>query len=208
MDKTQLAIEVFNKCAVEYQEKFMDVGLYEDTLKLFCGHLTQHAHVLELACGPGNITKYLLTQRPDLKILGTDLAPNMVALAQKNNPQATFKIMDCRDICKIGDKYDGIMCGFCLPYLSKEEAIKLLQGVAQALKPNGMLYISTMEDDYNKSSLQTSSSGNQLYIHYHQADYLTAALVENNFTISHIRHQGYPTDGGDTTDLIIIAQKQ
>lgn len=209
MNKTQTAVEVFNKLAEHYQSKFMDVGLYAETLDLFCNSIAkQNANVLEFACGPGNITKYLLNKRPDLKILGTDLAPNMIELAKANNPTAVFQVMDCRDIGKLTKKYDGLMCGFCLPYLSKEETIKLIADVSKLLKPEGVLYISTMEDDYSKSGLKKGSTGDEIFMNYHQADYLIAALKENSFKIIELKRQDYPTqEGTKTTDLIILAEK-
>ena len=42
--------------------------------------------VLELGCGPGNLSKQLLSLRPDLKITATDLAPDMLEIAQETNP--------------------------------------------------------------------------------------------------------------------------
>ncbi len=209
MDKTKLAVDVFDKFAQLYQDKFMDTGLYHDTFDLFCQSITrENADILEIACGPGNITQYLLKKRPDFKILGTDLAPNMLALATINNPTAEFKIMDGRDIGTLGQKYDGIMCGFCLPYLSKEEAIKLIHDAAHLLHPAGVIYISTMEDDYSKSGLETSSAGNQMYMHYHEAGYLTEALQENGFDILDLQRKEYSKpDGSPVVDLIITAQK-
>jgi len=192
-----------------YQDKFMDVNLYADTLDLFCNSIkTQDAEVLELACGPGNITKYLLNKRPDLKLLGTDLAPNMIELAKINNPSAQFELMDCRAISKINKRYDAIMCGFCLPYLSKEEAIQLIRDAAKILKPKGLLYISTMEDDYSKSAFKKGSGGDEIFMHYHEGDYLTQAIQENDLKILKLKRQKYPTqDNTQTIDLIIIAEK-
>jgi 2-polyprenyl-3-methyl-5-hydroxy-6-metoxy-1,4-benzoquinol methylase len=211
INNPQPAVDVFNQCATAYQEKFMDVDLYNDSFDWFCyGIITENATVLELACGPGNITRYLLKKRHDFKILGTDLAPNMIELAKINNPTAEFQLMDCRDIAKINKKYDAIMCGFALPYLSKEEAIQLISDASKILNPNGVLYLSTMiETEDDKSGLKSSSSGEfQTYIHYHQTEYLVQALEDNGFKINHLQHQNYPTtDGTKTIDLLIIAQK-
>ena len=210
MDRNKLAIEVFDKRATLYQEKFMNVDLYKDTFDLFCGVVTkQNADVLEIACGPGNITKYLLEQRPDFKILGIDLASNMINLAKINNPEAEFQLMDARHIGRLDKKYDAIMCGFCLPYLSKEESVKLIGDAAKTLNPDGVLYISTMEDDYDKSGPKKSSSGeDELYMYFHQADYLTRALHESGFKIIDLQRKVYPAaDGSQTTDLVILAGK-
>ena len=209
-DHSLQAAAVFNKNAFTYQGKFMDVSLYKEALDIFCAHIPkQNAAILELACGPGNITRYLLNKRPDFKILGTDLAPDMLDLAAVNNPEAEFRLMDCRDLSSTEGQYDAIMCGFGLPYLSEEEAIKLIQDSALHLNSGGVLYLSTMEEDeQNKSGIRRSSSGDELYQYYHQAAYLTDALRESGFTILSLQRIGYPANDDTTvTDLVIVARR-
>ncbi len=209
MDKINTAEEIFNKYAAVYQDKYMDVGLYHDSFDLFCSSIaTENADILEIACGPGNITRYLLNKRPDFKILGTDIALNMVELAKINIPEAEFQVMDCRNIGLLNKKYDGIMCGFCLPYLSKEASIQLIQDASMLLKPDGVIYLSTMEDDYNKSGIQTNSGGDQIYMYFHEGIYLSQALEDNGFKIMALKRQPYPSpEAATATDLWIIARK-
>ena len=208
MDQTKKAVDIFNKLADVYQEKFMDVSIYHDSLDLFCISIKKEkAEILELACGPGNITKYILEIRPDFKILGTDLAPNMIELAKKNNPTANFQLLDCRVITTLNKKFDGIMCGFGLPYLSKTEAIQFIKDSKQQLNDNGVLYISTMEDDNSKSGFKIGSTGDSMYQNFHQADYLSAAIEENDFKIIYLERKEYIHNEEKTTDLIIIATK-
>lgn len=209
VDKTQIAVSVFNKLADLYQSKFMDVSMYHDTFDVFCHAVEkQNAKVLELACGPGNITKYLLFKRPDFKILGTDLAPNMIELAKINNPNASFQLLDSREMLKLNATYDALMCGFILPYLSKEEAEKMIIDAAQILPQGGVIYISTMEDDYSKSGYKKGSTGDEIYMYYHQADYLIDALKKNGFEIIEEQRKKYQMQENiDTVDLILIAKK-
>lgn len=209
MDKTKTAVDLFNKYASSYQDKFMNVDLYGDTFDTFCEAVAkQDGEVLELACGPGNITKYLLNKRPGFKILGTDLAPNMIELAQANNSTAQFKLMDCRNMLSLQKKYDAIMCGFCLPYLSKEETQQLLADAYSVLNPKGVLYISTMEDDYSKSGLRKGSGGEEIFMHYYQAADLINYLEAQHFNMIDLqRKQSIMTDGTVVIDLVIIAQR-
>jgi len=183
-DKTKIAVAVFDKCAKLYQDKFMDVSLYHDTFDLFCREIKkENPAILELACGPGNITKYLLQQRSNFKVLATDLAPNMIALAQENNPTAGFQLLDQKNIGSLNKTFDGIVCGFGLPYLSKEEAIQLIQDSYTILNNDGVFYLSTMEDDYSKSDWQKGSTGDTIFMHYHQEDYLLETLKNVGFKL-------------------------
>lgn len=209
MDKTKIAVSIFNKYADLYQNKFMDVSLYHTTFDLFCKAIEkQNAEVLELACGPGNITNYLLKKRPDLKILGTDLAPNMIELAKQNNPTATFSILDCRNILSLNKNYNAVMCGFCLPYLSKEETKQLFIDTFKLLTSGGVFYISTMEDDYSNSGFRKGSQGDEMFMHYYLERDLNLMLREIGFKIKTVnRVKSEMTDGSVVTDLILIAEK-
>ncbi|MES2748297.1 MAG: class I SAM-dependent methyltransferase [Bacteroidota bacterium] len=208
MNHTETTIHVFDKLASIYQDKFMDVSLYHDSLDLFCKNITkENATILEVACGPGNITKYLLEKRPDFKLLATDLAPNMIALAKINNPTAAVELLDLKEMDQMTTTFDGIMCGFGLPYLSKDDAIQFIADAGRALNSEGILYISTMEDDNNKSGFKTGSTGDKMYQNFHQADYLTQALEDNHLKILHLQRIEYIHNEQETTDLIIIASK-
>lgn len=209
MNKTQMAIDVFDANAKLYQDKFMDVDLYAESLDLFCSKIKKpNASILELACGPGNVTRYLLKRRPDFSIVGTDLSVNMLELAKQNNPTATFQKMDCRDLHKIKERYDGIMCAFALPYVDKEEALKMIHDGAKILQPGGLFYISTMEDDYTKSGLEVNSVGDSVFMHYHQHDYLRNQLLSKGLKLLLEDKKEYiDSKGRLVCDLILIGQK-
>lgn len=102
--------ETWNNIASIYQNKFMKVNLYNDTYDYICNSITKpNAKLLEIGCGPGNITNYLLSKRPDFDIFGIDIAPNMIELAKRNNPTAKFAVMDSRQINSLETKYDEIV---------------------------------------------------------------------------------------------------
>lgn len=206
-DKTKIAVEVFNSNASLYQERFMDVSLYHEALNRFCDELSGN-RILELACGPGNITRFLLERNPDLKILATDLSVNMLNLAKANNPMAAVQSLDCREIWKLTEKYDGIVCGFGFPYLSKEDAIQFIKDAQLVLNKGGVLYLSTMEDDYSKSDWKLPSSGQPpaAFIHYHEAAYLIEALEQNGFAILLTDRQNYGEGDAATIDLQLVAK--
>ncbi|MFK7923108.1 MAG: class I SAM-dependent methyltransferase [Bacteroidia bacterium] len=202
---------IFNQAALRYEDKYMDVSLYESGLQAFCEQIkTPKARILDIACGPGNISQYLLSQRADFQLLGIDLAEEMLGLAERNNPSASFQLMDARNIRELQSGFDGIICGFGLPYLSKEEAIQLIFDAADLLSLRGTLYLSTMEDDYAKSDWQGPSDGGaeRLYTYYHQADYLIEALEKAGFAqINRSVREYRQKDKSPAKDLILLAQK-
>lgn len=209
MDENKKAVAVFNKLADLYQQRFMNVDLYADTFNFFCETLeTTKPEVLELACGPGNISRYILNKRPDIQLLGTDLAPNMVELARRNNPEANFEVMDARDMFKLNRTFDGLICGFCLPYFSMQETKQLIQYAARVLREKGLIYLSTMEDEYQKSGLRKGSTGDEIFMHYYLASDIEPMLEEAGFHLL-LKERKLTTgsDGATVTDLVLVARK-
>jgi ubiquinone/menaquinone biosynthesis C-methylase UbiE len=198
----------WNNVAELYQTWFMDLDLYDDTYDAFCNRLEKPgARILEIGCGPGNITRYLLRKRPDFDLLATDVAPNMVELAQKNNPAARCEVLDCRNLNRLDTRFDGIVCGFCLPYLSKDDCAQLLRECSRLLHPGGVLYLSAIEGDYARSGYETGrSTENTMFVYYYEADFLMGQLLSNGFGgVETIRKPYTKSDGTASTHLIFIA---
>jgi ubiquinone/menaquinone biosynthesis C-methylase UbiE len=207
MDNSKHAADIFNKLADLYQEKYMNVDLYADSLDLFCEYAENKAAVLELACGPGNVTKYILNKRPDLNILGTDLAPNMLELARENNPGAVFTEMDCREIGSLGKTYEAIVCAFALPYLTKQESLKLIEDLSKILCRKGIFYLSFIENKNSLSGPQTGSRGDVIVMNYHEEGYIREALEKSGFSVIDLRRKTYAgPDAKPVTDLVILTK--
>lgn len=202
------AAKIFGGAAERYVEMFMDIGGYADALDQFLALLPQpDCSVLELACGPGNVTAYLLEQRPDLQLFATDLAPEMLALAAQHNPKAKTQILDMRHVAEFPMQVDAIVNAFGLPYLRKNAALRWIADSAKVLKPGGLLFFSTMEGRYQDSKLQTNSLGQQLMQYLHEASYLQAALSAAGFEELALIRQAFQHPNGQAfTDLILIAR--
>ena len=208
-DRYKTTFKTWNKVASLYQEKFMDIDLYDDSYEFFCGLFDKpNSQILEIGCGPGNITRFLLAKRSDLKIKAIDVAPNMIELARENNPKAEFEVMDCRDIHKINDKFDGIICGFCMPYLSEQDCMKMIADCRLLLKDKGIVYFSTIEGNYKDSGFETGSSGDETYVYYYSKEFLVKTLEKNNFKLENLMTKNYQKISGKSeVHLIAIAKK-
>jgi len=147
---------------------------------------------------------------PESQITAIDLAPKMIEIARKELPEVDFRVMDVRDISILPEKFDAVMCSFCLPFLSKTDAEKLIADCADRLNPGGAFYLSTMEGDETRAGFEmTSFSGNaEIYFNYHRQTDLEAVLQQYGFELIQAKRQDYTEpDGSLTTDLVFIGVK-
>jgi ubiquinone/menaquinone biosynthesis C-methylase UbiE len=212
MEEFDISVQRFDEFAEEYALRFENVSGYIDHLKYFCDQIrSEKPTILELACGPGNVTGFLRNQFPESRIVAIDLAPKMIEIAKKALPDIDFRVMDVRRITEINETFDAVMCSFCLPFLSKTDAAKLIADSSQCLNSGGVLYLSTMEGDETRAGFETTSfSGDAtIYFNYHRQHDLELALIQYGFEINQIKLQDYiEPDGSITTDLIFIAIKK
>jgi 2-polyprenyl-3-methyl-5-hydroxy-6-metoxy-1,4-benzoquinol methylase len=209
MDHAAISASVFDKLADRYREKFMDVTLYDACYREFCALLKPgRARVLDAACGPGNVSRYLLSQRPELELLGIDLAPRMVEIAGEAVPSARFAVHDCRRLADLQLRFDGIICAFGLPYLSEQEASEFITSASLLLDPKGVLFLSTMLGKADDSGPQCCSSGDEVHVTYHSEHELLRSLQRCGFSVIKQTHILSPsTAAKKTNDLILIATK-
>lgn len=209
MDKYQETFETWNKIANLYEDKFMNLNLYDETYDFFCNTLTQEQiNIFEIGCGPGNITKYLLSKNANLKITGIDIAPKMIELAKVNNPSANFEVMDTRELSTLNQKFDAIMCGFCLPYLSEEDCSKLINDSGKILLNDGILYLSFVQGKPSESGFISGSNGDRTYFYYHTLENIINQLLIHHFDVIKLFNVNYPKAENIEIHTIIIAKKK
>ncbi len=206
-----VSVQRFNDFAVAYAARFMNIEPYRIHFDAFCDMIPrEHPDILELACGPGNVTRYLRQVLPGSDILAIDLAPRMIEIARETVPGVDFRVMDVRDIHTVDNRFDAIMCSFCLPFLSIGDTNKLISDCAGLLKEGGILYLSTMEGDATEAGFESTSftGAAEIYFNYHRKQDLIHSLTENGFTITYDRQQDYlESDGSVLVDLILISRK-
>lgn len=201
------SIESFNTFAASYQERFGAYKPYLETYAAFYQYFEpEQTALLDIACGPANISVYFSNQRPELKITGTDLSENMLRLAQENLPQGDFKALDTRQIAVLDQTFDIVVCGFGLPYLSHREASQLIVDIRQLLNPGGLLYLSTMEGEDFCTEQKVTPAGGRYEIHYHSFDFLKGTLESQGFQLLKTIRQDFTLGDSTLRDLFLMAR--
>lgn len=91
--------------------------------------------VLDLACGPGTLSRPLAAQAsPGGELVGVDLAPGMIELARTAGiPNATFEVMDIEQLTFQDASFDAAACGHGLQFVP--DLSRALEQVRRVLRP-------------------------------------------------------------------------
>jgi ubiquinone/menaquinone biosynthesis C-methylase UbiE len=95
--------------------------------------------ILDLACGPGTLSRRLAAAvSPDGHVIGVDLAPGMIELAQAMQiPSARFQLMDIEQLAFDDGSFDAVICGHGFQYAS--DLPRALREARRVLRPQGRL---------------------------------------------------------------------
>lgn len=204
-----VSVATFNRLADRYAEKYFHLDMYDRYLERFVKRIeSQGASVLDVACGPGNVSAYLAKVRPDLKLVGIDLAEGMVKQARLRVPSAEFLVKDCRHIDELEQVFDASAFAFGLSYLTDNDANRFFTSLNATLADSAMLYLSTITGEPSWSGFETSSSGDRIYLEYRSVSDVVSMVERAGYRVDFMEVIASPANASKSTqDLILIAQR-
>jgi ubiquinone/menaquinone biosynthesis C-methylase UbiE len=139
MKSKQLFPAVFGRHAVAYQQRIEQVMARGEAsgrqrvLELVDAQ--PGMRVLDLACGPGTLSRRLAEQvLPGGEVVGVDLAPGMIEVAiAAHIPNARFEVMDIERLTFPDAAFDAAVCGHGLQFAP--ELVVALSEARRVLKP-------------------------------------------------------------------------
>jgi SAM-dependent methyltransferase len=111
----------------------------------------QGMRVLDLACGPGNLSRRLAALvSPGGEVIGVDLAPGMVEVARAAGiPNARFEVMDMEQLTFDDGSFDAAACGHGLQFAG--DLGQAIREARRVLRPGGRLAASVPLSDVSRS---------------------------------------------------------
>lgn len=209
-DLNLVSVAAFNRLADLYVEKYFHLDIYDRYLERFVKRIeSQDVSVLDVACGPGNVSAYLARVRPDLKLVGIDLAEGMIKHARLRVPTAEFLLKDCRYIGELDHIFDAATFAFGLSYLTDDDANQFFDSLNAALADSAMLYLSTITGESSWSGIETSSSGDRIYMKYRSVSDVVSMVEEAGYRVDFAEVVASPANASKSTqDLILISQRE
>jgi len=101
------------------------------------GEIVQDSRVLDLGCGPGQLTDAL--SRVADEVEGVDFAEQMVAAAHRSFPHLTFQVANGEQLPYDDSTFDAVVCNYTAHHLARPEVV--FREILRVLRPGGRVVI-------------------------------------------------------------------
>lgn len=97
--------------------------------------------VLDVGCGPGQVTAYLHGR--GLDVSGVDVSPRMIAHARRLHPQCRFEVASATDLHLAPDSLGGILGWWSLFHIPRADMPGMFGAFTEALVSGGRVIVAT-----------------------------------------------------------------
>jgi len=193
---------VYEKYAKEFDEKIACLEIYNESYDYLLNKIQDNSAILDLACGPGNVSYYLKRHMPGLAITGVDISKEMIDIAKGRIQDGRFIV---KDICEVEfkTKFDCVICAFAIPYLNLQETAHVARIISQSLDNNGHFYLSFMEGTKEGLGKQSFTDNDELFIFHHPKEAVLEILDQQSLSVLKKFEIDYNEQDGSITNEII-----
>lgn len=164
----------------------------------FANRLSPDAYVLELGCGSGRDSAFLMSR--GVRVKPTDGIAEMAAAAQ-SRLGVPVNVMRFEEI-EFDAEFDGIWANACLLHVPRSELPSILNRIYRALKPSGVFYASY------KAGHAEGTDGFGRYFNYPDPEWLTGVYGQGWQTVEIENAMGSGYDLNPTEWLHVFAMKR
>ena len=176
----------YDSVAAEYVEHLYDElagkPLDRHLLNRFAEEVRERGTVGDLGCGPGHVARYLDDQ--GVRVLGVDLAPEMIRWATRLNPGLDFRVGDLRSLDLPDASLAGIVAFYSILHLEPAELGAALREFRRVLAPDGLLLVSFHVGDQTLHLDELWGRAVSLDFHFLVPREVTASLQAAGFRIT------------------------
>ncbi|GAC70222.1 class I SAM-dependent methyltransferase [Gordonia soli] len=117
------------------------------SIDAFVDTVTGLGPVLDVGCGPGTVTAYLVERGLDAS--GVDLSPRMIEHARRLHPECSFAVGSAGELHADPSSLGGILGWWSLFNLPRELLPDILASFRRALVPGGVFVMATHVGDHD-----------------------------------------------------------
>ena len=200
--------ETYNLIAEDWHRDHSHDDWWVEGTDIFIKKLPLNAHVLDVGCGGGTKSKYLIAH--GLNVTGIDISDKLLEIVRREVPGGEFREFSMYDLDTMQETFDGVFAQASLLHIPKKDVGSVVKKMVGRLNPNGVLYIAVKERHENQPEEEVKKEDDYGYEYERFWSYFTMAELEQYFTeagLKIISRLQNPNPSGKTVWLQIIGQR-
>lgn len=207
MNNNKIAVDTYEKIAGQYAQQYFNDSVDFPYIDSFLNLLPRSAVILDVGCGPGQFSKYMLDK--GFEVVGIDFSNEMIAIAKEKVHKGAFSYMDMRKLTFPENYFDGIFSAYSLIHIPSNEIAETLAGFSRVLKAGGYIEIAVQQGEADKIIDEPFMPSEKMFFNFFTKERITRYLLDSGFEM--ISQELMPIDDAETmSDSVIytIARKK
>lgn len=200
--------ETYNRIAKDWHRDHSNDDWWKEGTDAFIKELPFGARVLDVGCGSGVKSKYLIAH--GLKVTGIDISDKLLEIARREVQGGQYRELSMMDLDLMPETFDGVFAQASLLHIPKKEVAKAVKKMAGRLVLDGLLYITVKEIREGEPDEEIKKENDYGYEYERFFSYFTMGELEQYLAdaglnvISSLRNSN---KSGKTVWLQIIGRK-
>ena len=158
--------------------------------------------VVDLGCGPGNLTALLVERWPGAEVVGIDSSAEMIEQARATTPAVEFRVGDLRDWATSSERVDVLVSNATLQWVPGH--LELISDLVDRVRPDGWLAFQVPGNfDEPSHTIRTELAGEAPYA-AHTAAVAVPSSHDPMAYLASLQRLGCTVDAWETTYLHVL----
>lgn len=172
-------------------------------LRAVLSQLPDGARVLDLGCGSGAPVAREIADRH--RVVGVDVSPRQIELAEENVPGGEFVCADALDVDFPPESFDAVVSLYTIDHVPRDEHSPLLERMGRWLKPGGLLLVSV--EDADRPEVRREWLGVEMYFSHFDAETTCRIARDAGFRIEVAAVEGQLEGDVEVSYLWLLARR-
>jgi len=161
---------------------------FRELSTIFFKHLPKSGLILDIGCGLGLQSKYLLSE--NYEVIGIEPCESLAKFAQEKYKKVVNGTFETLDEIQFISPPVGMWCAASLLHVPKDESQHCLHKMRKVIKKDGVLFITVRKGDNssldNYDNVKTEDKAAR-FIQLYDENFLSDLLVKSSFKINYLR---------------------
>ncbi len=198
--------QTYDRIAGVWDRDHKSDAWWKEEIEHYLALVPKGGSILDLGCGPGHKSSYFAAR--GFEVTGIDLSSEMIAIARRDVPNASFEVLDMYELPTMEKKFDSVFACASLLHIPKKDVLHILLSIASTLRDGGTCYVSVKEIREGQTDEMVMTENDTGYEYSRPFSFFSMMELHERFLKAGLEpvHEAI-TKSGKTNWLVVVGKK-